>query len=152
VTRTTIVIAVALAALATAAAPAPASPAGKTQVCGQRQGPSTAWSDTLPGLGTYKFKGNTWTVFATDVSCPFALQAAPGLLAQWSKAKIGGRLTLPGWLCTKEKASAYSGKGTSSGSVGCVGKKAAFIAIWMYAPYTLAQIKQVAATGKLPSG
>jgi hypothetical protein len=149
--RTPLVIPVVLATLA-AVTTAAAAPAGKTQICGQRQGPSTAWSDTLPGYGTFKFKGSTWTVFATDVSCPFALQATPGLLAQWAKAKVGGRLTLAGWLCTKEKARAYAGKGTSSGSIGCVGKQAAFIAIQMYAPYTLAQIKQVAASGTLPGG
>ncbi len=47
---------------------------------------------------------------------------------------------------------AYTGTGVSSGSIGCVGPKAAFIAITMYAPYTLARIKQVAATGQLQGG
>ncbi len=55
-------------------------------------------------------------------------------------------------LHTQEKGHGYAGTGVSSGSIGCVGPKAAFIAIKMYAPYTLAQIKQVAATGQLPVG
>jgi len=124
---------------------------GKTKICGQKKGPFASWSATIPGLNkTYRFKGSTWTVFATDVKCSFAMASAPGLLRQWSKAKISARLTLKGWLCTKEKGRGYSGKGTSSGSIGCAGPKGAFIAIYMYAPYTLAQIKQVAATGTLP--
>jgi hypothetical protein len=89
-------------------------------------------------------------VFATGVRCSFALASAPGLLAQWPRAAIGKQLTLKGWLCTKEKALAYSGKGSSSGSIGCVGKSAGTIEILMLAPYTLAQIKQVAASGQLP--
>jgi hypothetical protein len=103
-------------------------------------------------VGKFKFKGSTWTVFATGVKCSFALKVTPGHLAQWQKQKIGGHWRAGGWFCGKEKSAGYSGKGVSSGSIGCVGPKTEFIAIHMYAPYTLAQIKQVAATGKLPGG
>lgn len=150
--RAILVLTVVTALVAGLAGPAPAGPSGKTQICGQKKGPSTSWSDSIPGIGTFKFKGNTWTVFATDIRCPVALRATPPLLGQWSRAKVGDKLTLKGWLCTKEKARGYSGKGVSSGSIGCTNAKLAFIAIHMYAPYTLAQIKQVAATGELPGG
>jgi hypothetical protein len=140
------------AAAIVATTQAPAAPSAKIQICGQKKGPSTAWSDTIPGHGTFKFKGNTWTVFATEVSCKFALSVTPGHLKQWAKQKVGGHWRSQGWLCSKEKAKGYSGKGVASGSIGCVGPTANFISIAMYAPYTLAQIKQVAATGKLPGG
>jgi hypothetical protein len=139
-------MAIALTVLATQAL---AAPAAKTQICGQKKGPSTSWSDSFPGIGKVKFKGSTWTVFATDVSCKFAMSVTPGHLKRWANAKVGDHWTVKGWLCGKEKARGYSGKGVSSGSIGCVGPHAAFIAIHMLAPYSLAKIKQVAATGKL---
>lgn len=50
-------------------------------------------------------------VFATDVSCKCGMGATPGRLRRWAKAKIGDHWTIGGWLCGKEKASGYTGKG-----------------------------------------
>lgn len=137
----------ALVAAALAAPLGTAAPAAKIQICGQKKGPATSWSDSIPGVGRTAFKGNTWTVFATGVSCSFALKVTPGHLAKWKTVAIGGHWRSGGWYCGKEKGSGYSGSGISSGSIGCVGPKSAFIAIKMYAPYTLAQIKRIAAGG-----
>jgi hypothetical protein len=145
--RTMLVMTVAAAIAIGPAGHGAAAPAGKIQICGQKKGPAASWSDSIPGVGMVKFKGSTWTVIATDVSCAYALKVTPGHLARWSKAKIGDHWRSDGWFCGKEKGKGYSGSGVSSGSIGCVGPKTQFIAIKMYAPYTLAQIKAIAKGG-----
>jgi hypothetical protein len=148
--RTALALVTVLGALVALTVPAAGSAAVRIQVCGQKRGPSTSWSTSLPGIGTYRFKGSTWTVFATGGPCASALAAAPGLLRQWPKTAIGKRLTLKGWVCTKTRNTAYSGKGSSSGGIVCAARPAKSIDVLMLAPYTLAQIRQVAATGQLP--
>jgi hypothetical protein len=148
--RTTLALVIAVTSLGLLAAQGLAAGNGKIKICGQKHGPETAWRVQIPGSKTFRFKGSTWTVFATGTPCSFALKAAPGLLSQWAKAKPGSRLVLPHWVCVKNPSLAYSGSGKSSGHIGCVGPKGQVIAIVMYAPITLGQIKQIAATGKLP--
>lgn len=145
--RTPLILAATALVLGVLAGPGAGATTGVSKVCGQKKGPATAWSDSIPGLGTTRFKGSTWTVFATEVSCAYALRVAPTHLARWKRAKVGDHWRSDGWYCSKEKGKGYSGSGLGSGSIGCVGPTTNFIAITMYAPYTLAQIKRIAGGG-----
>jgi hypothetical protein len=102
--------------VALGAQPAGGSRAATGTICGQLKGPYASFWSSVTGL---KLKGTTWTVIATGVPCPFALASTPGLLTQWTKAPIGGSLTLKGGHCVKMSDRAYSGSGTSSGGFVC---------------------------------
>jgi hypothetical protein len=150
-------------ALATPRTTATASDGMRTQaiqnkICGQiRNGPLTTWSFP-PGasntLGLPRtFKGREWTVFAgPGTTCAFAMKNTPALLRQWVRATEGNRIRpgLPGWLCAKQRAFPNGGRGSPGG--GCVNLRArGNLAFWLFGPLTLAQIKRLAATGRLPT-
>ena len=155
--RRAAVLAVLVAGAIVATAQAPAAPAGKIKICGQiRKGPAHDWSfpqAIARQLGIpARVRGTTWTVLADGVPCSFAMKKTPALLTQWKKAKPGARLVpgVAGWTCAKDKGFvAQAGKGSPGGSCLKSGSLFSFIGS---GPYTLAQIKQLAATGKLPVG
>jgi len=134
----------ALAAPISRAAPVAAPP--DTRVCGQIQGPHVEYLSAVSGL---KSRGSTWTVIATGVPCGEALAKSPRLLGLWVKAKVGARLPLAGYTCSKMADSAYSGSGRSSGGFVChrgPGPAASVFGPNTFtargtAPYTVAQIK-----------
>jgi hypothetical protein len=112
----TVAIVVVLSIAAVATSPAAGKPAARGTICGQVKGPSASFWSVVTGL---KLKGTTWTVLATDVPCSTAMKDSPGLLGQWTKAKIGGSLTLAGFHCLKMTDRAYSGNGVASGGFVC---------------------------------
>jgi hypothetical protein len=128
----------------------------KLKVCGQiRGGPAHDWSfppSVARDLGIpARVRGTTWTVVADGIGCSFALGKTSALLKQWPKAKPGARLAGPaGWTCAKDTGFVgHAGKGSPGGS--CLKTGAIFTFIGS-GSYTLAQVKQLAATGKLPGG
>ncbi len=146
--RLTLALTALAAILSMLAAQAAATPAAKTQVCYQiKNGPYASWKLPAPiasSLGVPReIKGTTWTAFATGVACPSATSAR-ALLAKYPAA----RKTLSGSIRPPLKG--FNLCATSLGSVGCVGKNLRTFTILETGKYTLAQIKQLAATGKLP--
>ena len=135
-----VLVAVAVVA-ACLASSAPAALRGR--LCGQIQhGPKTAWALNVAGK-TAHFSGNTWSVFALPaVPCATPMTAARGLLAQWSKAKVGATLPLQGWLCTKDRTVASA---RASGDVSCVdygGNASKYFIVVMIAPYSPAAFEK----------
>ncbi len=133
-----------LAAIGAAQAFAAAPP--NTKICGQIDGPHARYLSLVSGI---KSDGSRWTIIATGVDCGYAKKQAPGLLKQWSKAKLGASLKLAGASCLKMVDADYSGTGKSSGGFMChlgsgaptsiFGPKT--FAVRETAPYTVAQIK-----------
>jgi hypothetical protein len=155
--RRSLLVAVAVAVgVAALAAEAPARPSSKIVICGQiKNGPAHDWSfpaSVAKQLGIpARVRGTTWTVLATGVPCGFAMKKTPALLRQWGKVAIAARLRpgVAGWVCAKDKGYAgFGGKGSPGGSCLKAGALFSFIGS---GPYTLAQVKQLAATGKLPT-
>ncbi len=155
--RRSLVITLAVAAVfAALAAQTAATPHSTIAICGQiKNGPAGDWSfppAVAKELGIpARVKGNTWTVLASRVPCGFAMTKTRPLLAQWVKATRGARLVpgLAGWVCAKDKGYVgFGGKGSPGG--GCLKGNKLFSFIES-GPYTLAQVKQLAATGKLPT-
>lgn len=127
------------------AASRPAAP--NTKVCTQiKNGPYASYLSLVSGI---KSKGTTWTVMVTGVPCSYAVGQTPGLLKQWSKAKLGARLQLAGAVCVKMIDAAYSGQGQSSGGFMCHRGSSPPTSVFgqnTFAaretnPYTIAQIK-----------
>jgi hypothetical protein len=141
---TVLVLATAMLAAGTVVATAAAPP--DTKICAQISGPHARYHPLVSGI---KSDGSTWTVIVTGVDCKYAVAKAPGLLKQWTKAKLGARLTLKGASCLKMIDAAYSGSGTSSGGlmrhlgtsppVSIFGPKT--FAVRETSPYSIAQIK-----------
>ena len=113
------------------------APAAKTSICGQiKHGPHATYTGMLTNT---KVSGNTWTVFATGVTCSAAMKAAPPILKWWATAKIESSRTVAGFSCTKES----DGHG-SAGSAGCTplhGKPLANIELIMTGSMSTAQLK-----------
>jgi len=126
-----------------------ATPVAKTKVCYQiKNGPYASWklpAAVAKSLGVPReIKGTTWTAFATGVPCQPATSAR-ALLAKYSAA----RKTLSGLI--KPPLQGFNLCATTSpGEVGCVGKNVSTFTLLETGKYTLAQIRQLAATGKLP--
>jgi hypothetical protein len=147
VTRMTLAVAL-VAALGVAVGSSLAAPA-KTAICYQvKNGPYASWK--LPAAVAKsagiprEIKGTTWTGFATGVGCQ-SQAAARSLLAKYPAA----RKTLAGYV--KPPLKGFSLCSTGNGEVACIGKSRQFTLLES-GSYTLAQIKQLAATGKLPLG
>lgn len=133
----------------------------RIRFCGQiRNGPANDWR--IPraaarqlGLPA-RFRGRTWTVYVRGgAPCAFAMRNTRVVLRLWPRTKPGGLMrtgdrNLRGWICGKERTPT-GGKGSPGGS--ClylgVGRRFHFIHL---GPLTLAQVKRLAATGKLPTG
>lgn len=154
--RTTLALVTAAAVFAVLAAGTPAAPA-KLQICAQiANGPAHDWS--FPAVVARQLgiparvQGTRWTVLANGVACSFAMRKTPALLKQWASAKPAKRFVLdtPGWICAKDKGFVGHG-GTGSPGGSCI-KSGALFSFIGSGPYTLAQVKQLAATGKLPTG
>jgi hypothetical protein len=155
--RTTLALAVAAAVFAVLAAGTQATPAATIKICGQiANGPAHDWSfpaAVARQLGIpARVKGTRWTVLADGVACSFALKRTPALLKQWKSAKPGKRLVpgVAGWICAKDKG--YVGQGGKGSPGGSCLKSGALFSFIGSGSYTLAQVKQLAATGKLPTG
>jgi hypothetical protein len=140
-------IAVAVAAAALVAAHTSGAAAGRTVICGQMKGPYVVWGETTP-FGTSHYKGSTWTILASDVSCARAKVMAPAMLRAWAEPRARRSATLNGWRCDKVPAAFYVGK---RGGISCFRLTASgagpSVGLWMYAPLTLAQIKKMLRIG-----
>jgi hypothetical protein len=150
----TLVLAAA-AAVALLAGPGSASSTAKLTVCGQiKNGPAHDWSfprATANQLGIpTRVKGTTWTVIVDSVACAFAMKHTRTLLAEWPKATPGRRMTSgpSGWTCAKDVGFGSAGKGSPGGS--CLKPPRSLFTFLGTGPYSLAQVKQLAATGQLP--
>ena len=146
------------------ASAAPASSATEAQLrntfCGQiRNGPANDWS--IPraaarqlGLPA-RFRGRTWTVIARDTPCGFAMRYTRVVLRLWSRTRPGGLMrsgdpALRGWICGKERT-LTGGRGSPGGSCSYLGVGRRF-SFTQLGSLSLAQIKRLAARGKLPTG
>jgi hypothetical protein len=148
--RAAIVLFLSVAALAAGSASTDAASRAappNTRICTQvKNGPYASYLSLVSGI---KSKGTTWTILVTGVPCSYAVAKTPGLLKQWPKAKLGGRLQLAGAVCVKMIDAAYAGHGQSSGGFMCHRGSAPPISIFgpnTFAaretnPYTIAQIK-----------
>lgn len=146
-TRAALALVVAAAALAVLAAQSAATPEATTKTCYQLQGPYAKWSlpaSVARAVGVPRtVAGTTWTAFATGVACQ-SKKSARTLLAKYPAA----RKTASGSIRPPLKG--FSGCSTSNGSASCVGKSLSTFTLLETGPYTLAQIKQLVATGRLP--
>lgn len=155
--RTTLALAVAAAVFGALPAGTPAAPVAKIKICSQiANGPAHDWSFPAAvarqtGIPA-RVRGTKWTVLADGVACSFAMKKTPALLKQWKGAKPGARLVpgVPGWTCAKDRG--YTGQGGKGSPGGSCLKSGALFSFIGSGPYTLAQVKQLAATGKLPTG
>jgi len=134
-------------ALGVAVSSALAAPA-KTTICYQlKNGPYASWK--LPAAVAKSagiprdVKGTTWTAFATGVGCQ-SQAAARSLLAKYPAA----RKTVTGYI--KPPLAGFSLCSTGNAEVACGGKNLSQFTLLESGSYTLAQIRQLAATGKLP--
>jgi hypothetical protein len=138
-----LVVAGALVGLSTASTAAPAA----TTVCYQLQGPHAKWllpASTARAAGVSRVvAGKTWTAFATGVACQ-SKTAARYLLAKYASARRAGGAIKP-------PLKGFSVCATSSvGEAGCVGSGSKTFTLLETGQYSLSQIKQLAATGRLP--
>ena len=137
---------------ATLAAGAPAGTSAQFTLCGQvKHGPAADWLLTPSVASALRVSrhvaGTTWTVLAERVPCTVAMKNTPALLRLWAKASGSARLAGPrGWTCGRVGGAA-AGKGSPGGVCTKGGTDFAFIES---GAYSLAQIKQLAATGNLP--
>jgi hypothetical protein len=138
---------------ATLAAGAPGGTSAQFTICGQvKHGPAADWqlsASVARGLGVSRHvAGTTWTVLAEGVPCNVALKDTPALLRLWAKASGNARLAPGpiGWICGRIGGTA-AGKGSPGGA--CAKGRTDFAFIES-GPYSIAQIKRLAATGSLP--
>jgi len=118
----------AVAALLVPIAASASTARGGSKICGQKHGPYTAWTDVTP-FGKFHYKGSTWTIFASGVTCSRAMAMAPAML----RKRFAG---FSGWRC-----------GVLPGRIFCFVPTLNFAAgkavnAYMYAPLTLAEIKE----------
>src|SRR6266542_3030713 len=109
----------------------------RAKICGQVHGPPTAWTDRTP-WGETRYSGSTWTVFVGNVRCSRGMTLAPAMLRAWSQTRVGGKVTVSGWRCSKLPGAIvclYPEPGVPLTAVKSVNAR-------MYAPLTLAEIKQ----------
>lgn len=145
--RAGIALLVAVGMLAGLSAASSAAPAAST-VCYQLQGPYAKWllpASVARAAGVPRtVAGKTWTAFATGVACQ-SKASAKYLLAKYPAA----RTTATGSI--KPPLKGFNVCSTNSvGEAGCVGKNLRTFTLLETGPYSLAQIKQLAATGRLP--
>jgi hypothetical protein len=153
--RIALVIAFSGAVAAALGSQASAIPRANIAICGQiKHGPHDSWSfpaAVASALGVPPtVSGTTWTVIAdASTLCGLALKSTPALLIQWAKTTRGQiHSGIAGLVCAKSIGYVGSGgKGSPGGT--CLKKGLAFSFIES-GPYSLAQVKQLAATGKLP--
>ena len=144
------------------AAPSSSTTGAQTRLtfCGQiRNGPANDWS-MPPSLARQlglpaRMRGRTWTVYSRGTPCAFALRNTRLLLRPWAKTRPGERIRytnrdLRAWICGKDRLPAGSrgSPGASCIYLG-IGSRFGFVQL---GPLTLAQIKELAAKGRLPVG
>jgi len=135
---------------ATLAAGAPGGTSAQLTICGQvKHGPAADWqlnASVARALGVSRHvAGTTWTVLAEGAPCAVAMKDTPALLRLW--AKTSGTRLAPGpkgWVCGRVGG---TGKASPGGACTKGGTDFAFIES---GPYSIAQIKRLAATGSLP--
>ena len=135
---------------ATLAAGAPGGTSAQLTICGQvKHGPAADWQlspNVARALGVSRHvAGTTWTVLAEGAPCKVAMKDTPALLRLWAKASATRLAPGPtGWICGRVGG---TGKGSPGGACTKGGTDFAFIES---GPYSIAQIKRLAATGSLP--
>ena len=145
--RVGLALLVAFGVLAAVSAVSTAAPAATT-VCYQVKGPYAKWllpASTARAAGVPRtVAGTTWTAFATGTPCrPKA--SAKYLLAKYPAA----RRTATGYI--KPPLKGFNVCSTDSvGEAGCVGSNLKTFTLLETGPYSLSQIKALAATGRLP--
>jgi len=145
-----ITIGAATALAATVAAGAPGATSAQFTICGQvKHGPAADWLLSPKVASALRVSrhvaGTTWTVLAERVPCTVAMKDTPALLRLW--AKTSGTRLAPGpkgWVCGR-----VGGTGKASPGGACT-KGGADFAFIESGPYSIAQIKRLAATGSLP--
>jgi hypothetical protein len=138
---------------ATLAAGAPGGTSAQFTICGQvKHGPRADWqlnASVARALGVSQHvAGTTWTVLAEGAPCTVAMKDTPALLRLWAKAPGKARLAPgpKGWICGRIGGTA-AGKGSPGGACTKGSTDFAFIES---GPYSITQIKRLAATGSLP--
>jgi hypothetical protein len=145
--RVGLAVLVALGVLAGLTAASTAAPTAST-VCYQLKGPYAKWN--LPASVARAARvprtvaGTTWTAFATGVACQ-SKAAASYLLKKYPAA----RRTPTGVI--RPPLRGFNACSTNSvGEAGCVGSNLKTFTLLETGRYSLSQIKQLAATGRLP--
>jgi hypothetical protein len=141
----TLTIAVGVLAGAATAAPE----VTKTKVCGQiTHGPYANWVIKAPGQPQLRLVGTAWTVFATGrISCATAMTVGKTLLARYPAARKRSTGAI------KPMLEGFDTCGTKSGQANCYDRKhSSNVTLFETGTYSLAQIKQLVASGKLPLG
>jgi hypothetical protein len=133
--------------LTAVAAAAPA--ATSTRACGQiTHGPYANWVVKAPAQPQLRLTGTTWTVFATGrISCTAAMKIGNTLLTRYRAARerSGGAI--------KPALKGFDVCGTKPGQASCHDlRDASNITLFETGTYSLAQVKQFVAAGKLPLG
>jgi hypothetical protein len=144
--RRTVAVAAVAGIAACLAVAATAAPAAQSTICGQiKHGPYLKWTLTLPGRQPIHLHGRTWTVVATGaVPCRTAMAIGRMLLRKLpaSLKTVTHRITpVPrGFsICSSE---------SRDGNVSCYDlKHDRNVTLWQTDPLSLAQVKQIAATG-----
>ena len=146
--RTLGVLVTSLVALGVLAGSAIAAPTvTKTRVCGQvTHGPYANW--VVPAQPPLRMVGTSWTVFATgQVGCAAALRVGRTLLAKYPAA----RKTSTGAI--KPALKGFDRCGTAPGRANCYDLgRSSTVTLLETGTYSLAQIKRLVASGKLPLG
>ena len=145
--RAGLALLVAVGVLAGLSAASTAAPTATT-VCYQLPGPYAKWSlpaSVARAAGVSRtVAGRSWTAFATGVACqPKA--ASTYLLKKYP----AGRRTAGGVI--RPPLRGFNACATDSvGKVGCVGSNLKTFTLLETGPYSLSQIKQLTASGRLP--
>jgi hypothetical protein len=133
-----------LVGLSTSSTAAPTA----TTVCYQLRGPHAKWllpASVARAAGVSRtVAGTTWTAFATGVACQ-SKSAARYLLAKYPSARRA-----PGHAIRPPLKGFSVCSSSSVGEAGCVGSNSKTFSLLETGPYSLSQIKQLAATGRLP--
>lgn len=140
--------ALALAALSVVAraASATAAPSAGFKICGQiKHGPFLRWTLALPGQKPIRLHGTTWTVVARGaVPCGTATTIGHMLLEKFPASLK----TLTHQIKPTPKGFDICSSEAKNGQVSCYDlKHDRNVTLWQTDPLTLAQVKQIAATG-----
>jgi len=144
--RTGLALLVVAGALVGLSATSTAAPSATT-VCYQVKGPYAKWllpASTARAAGVARtVAGTSWTAFATGTPC------RPKASAKYLLAKYPAARRTTGTI--KPPLKGFNLCATSSvGEIGCVGSNDKTFTLLETAQYSLNQIKQLAATGRLP--
>ena len=117
-------------------------------VCGQiKHGPYASWTLTPPGQKPVQIKGTTWTVFSNGgIACGTAMKVGKTLLVRYPASVK----TLTHVIKPTLKGFDLCSSSPKNGEVSCYDlKRSRNVTLFETGTYTLAQVKQFAATGQL---